>query len=99
MKFVGILEMQLPQRYRKIPVTMIQRFIILSFLTVAFVTSLWYSLFEAENIHDLMIESLYPTLGYGIALIMYPMLLWNRDGIVNFFHMIETKIQIRKLYS
>lgn len=95
MEFVGILELQLSQRYQTVPITLIQRFIVLCFLIVAFVTSSWYCIFEAESFHDLMIEALYPALGYAIALVMYCISLWKRNEILNLFHIVDTIIQNR----
>lgn len=93
---MDISEFQLPKCYQKIPITFIQRILILSCITVAILTSSWYCLSEAKNLHEL-VEPLYSALGFSIALIVYSISLWNRDEISNLFHIIETKIQDRKL--
>lgn len=95
MQMMGILEWQLQNRYKNIPVTLIQRISILGCITISAMNSFYFCIFEAKDTYE-FIETLYFALGFTLFVILYTIALWQRDQFIHFFGTIEEIIQNRK---
>lgn len=96
MQLAGILELQLPIRFRKISVTFLQRICILGCLSISAIVSYHHCIFEANETLE-FIETSYFALGFSLFIILYTVSLWKRNELIHMFDTIEMIILNRKL--
>lgn len=95
LKVIGIFETQLTSRYRKIPITSIQRVLVLSLMISAFSTNYWFLIAEAESSSE-MVASFYVGSGFLSMFFVYSLLLWKHTETKYFLNAFEEKVQNRK---
>lgn len=95
MQLMGILELQLPNRYQIIPITWFQRIFVLGCVAISAINSFRCCIFEMKETYEI-IETLYFALGFTLFVILYTISLWKRDTFIYFFDTIEETIQNRK---
>lgn len=88
MQLLGILHIELPERYRFIPVTFIQRTVVIGFLSIAIIKSMSFSLYETQKRSETM-KSFCFCSAFTYVLLVYMLAVQNN----NKFEIIAATIQ------
>lgn len=97
LKLFGILQWQLPAPFDKVPITLMQRFVVIVSILNAFLTSTWFLFYEDKQFNEFA-ESLNISLTSLILIVWYLISLWKQAQIEYFLNYIQRTIQNRNCF-
>lgn len=94
MRLLGILHIELPERYQFIPVTFIQRTVVIGFLSIAIIKSVGFSLYETQNRSETM-KSFCFCSAFTYGLLVYMLAIQNHKKLEIIADTIQSTIEDR----
>lgn len=97
LKLLGISKWNFPEPFQNVPITLIQRIVILIAISITFVTSLWFFCYEAIKLSEFA-DSFCMSLASLLSFVWYLISLWKCNHIETMFNNIQQLVDNRNYF-